>query len=134
MEQDAILFLEKFGKKYPELKETMAQRLKEWGGNSAGRKLLNIDSEGNVKPDPFFPQYIGNILQQDFSDIWTKEPTALLEQLRVHPRVLGGKCAECQYINICNGGSRSRAYAIHGDMWAEDPSCYLTEEQTKGTN
>ena len=49
----------------------------------------------------------------------------MLEKLRVHPRVLGGKCAECKYLEICNGGSRSRAYAIHGDIWAEDPSCYL---------
>jgi radical SAM protein with 4Fe4S-binding SPASM domain len=132
MEQDAILFLEKFGKKYPELKETMAQRLKEWGGNSAGRKLLNIDSEGNVKPDPFFPQYIGNILQQDFSDIWTKEPSELLQKLRIHPRDISGKCSKCDYVDICNGGSRSRAYAIYGDMWAEDPSCYLDENEIKG--
>ena len=132
MEQDAILFLEKFGKKYPDLKEKMRQRLVEWGGNSAGRKLLNIDSEGNVKPDPFFPQYIGNILQQDFSDIWTNEPLPLLQKLREHPRKISGKCSVCDEIDICNGGSRSRAYAIYGDMWAEDPSCYLTTEEIKG--
>ena len=132
MEQDAILFLEKFGQKYPDLKEKMRQRLVEWGGNSAGRKLLNIDSEGNVKPDPFFPQYIGNILQQDFSDIWTNEPLPLLQKLREHPRKISGKCSVCDEIDICNGGSRSRAYAIYGDMWAEDPSCYLTTEEIKG--
>ncbi len=131
MEQDAILFLERFGKKYPDLKEEMHNRLIKWGGNSAGRKLLNIDSEGNVKPDPFFPTYIGNILTQDFSDIWTKEPTELLQKLRVHPRDISGKCSECDYMDVCNGGSRSRAYAIYGDMWAEDPSCYLTEKEIK---
>jgi len=131
MEMDAILFLERFAKKYPDLKEEMLQRLIAWGGNSAGRKLLNIDSEGNVKPDPFFPQYIGNILQQDFSDIWTNEPIELLEKLRQHPRNISGKCADCEQIDICNGGSRSRAYAIYGDMWAEDPSCYLKPEEMK---
>ena len=131
MEQDAILFLEKFGQKYPDLKEKMRQRLVEWGGNSAGRKLLNIDSEGNVKPDPFFPQYIGNILHQDFSDIWTNEPVPLLQKLREHPRKISGKCSVCDEIDICNGGSRSRAYAIYGDMWAEDPSCYLSENEIK---
>ena len=31
------------------------KRLVNWGGNSAGRKLLNINSEGDVRPDPFFP-------------------------------------------------------------------------------
>ena len=133
MEMDAILFYDKFIVKYPEHAQEMKKRLIVWGGNAAGRKLLNIDSEGFVKPDPFFPMKIGNILRQDFGDIWTKEPTALLEKLRVHPRVLGGKCGHCQYLNICNGGSRSRAYAIHGDMWAEDPSCYLTEEKIKGS-
>jgi radical SAM protein with 4Fe4S-binding SPASM domain len=133
MEQDAILFLERFGEKYPKLKDEMKKRLISWGGNSAGRKLLNIDSEGNVKPDPFFPKTIGNILNEDFSDIWTKEPIELLQKLRVHPRKISGKCSECNFMNICNGGSRSRAYAIYGDMWAEDPSCYLTNEEIKGS-
>ncbi|RUM73213.1 MAG: radical SAM/SPASM domain-containing protein [Sulfurovum sp.] len=132
MEMDAILFYDRFVLKYPQYTEQMKQRLVEWGGNAAGRKLLNIDSEGYVKPDPFFPVNVGNILNQDFSDIWTKEPTALLKQLRVHPRVLEGKCKNCRYLNICNGGSRSRAYAIYGDMWAEDPSCYLSEDKTRG--
>jgi len=125
MEMDAILFYNRFVKEYPEYAEEMERRLIAWGGNSAGRKLLNIDSEGFVKPDPFFPKKIGNILHQDFSDIWTNEPIELLEKLRVHPRELSGKCENCKYLNICNGGSRSRAYAIYGDMWAEDPSCYL---------
>jgi len=132
MEMDAILFYDRFIQKYPEHADEMYQRLLAWGGNSAGRKLLNIESEGFVKPDPFFPVKIGNIIHQDFSDIWTNTPTELLEKLRVHPRELGGRCASCCYLPICNGGSRSRAYAIHGDLWAEDPSCYLSEEKIQG--
>jgi len=132
MEMDAILFYDRFIQKYPEHADEMYQRLLAWGGNSAGRKLLNIESEGFVKPDPFFPVKIGNIIHQDFSDIWTNMPTELLEKLRVHPRELGGRCASCCYLPICNGGSRSRAYAIHGDLWAEDPSCYLSEEKIQG--
>jgi len=132
MEMDAILFYDRFSVRYPEHAQEMKRRLITWGGNSAGRKLLNIDSEGFVKPDPFFPVKIGNILNQDFSDIWSSESTELLQKLRVHPRKLSGKCADCRYLTICNGGSRSRAYAIYGDMWAEDPSCYLTKKQTKG--
>ena len=125
MEMDSILFYDRFIKQYPQHANEMKERLIAWGGNSAGRKLLNIDAEGNVKPDPFFPTIIGNIFREDFSDIWTNRPIELLEKLRVHPRELGGKCKECNYLEICNGGSRSRAYAIYGDMWAEDPSCYL---------
>lgn len=132
MEMDAILFYDRFAEKYPQHADEMKRRLIQWGGNSAGRKLLNIDSEGFVKPDPFFPAKIGNILHQDFSDIWTNHPVPLLQKLRVHPRELLGKCKSCRYLDICNGGSRSRAYAIYGDMWAEDPSCYLSEEKIKG--
>jgi radical SAM protein with 4Fe4S-binding SPASM domain len=129
MEMDAILFLERFSKKYPNLADTMKQRLIDWGGNSAGRKLLNINSDGDVKPDPFFPHIIGNIYKSDFSDIWSNEPLEMLEKLRVHPRDIGGKCKKCKWLTICNGGSRSRAYAIYGDLWAEDPSCYLKESE-----
>ncbi len=133
MEMDSILFYNRFVEKYPQYATEMKKRLIAWGGNSAGRKLLNIDSEGNVKPDPFFPFIIGNILKEDFSDIWTNNPTEILEKLRVHPRRLGGKCKNCQYLEICNGGSRSRAYAIYDNLWAQDPSCYLTDKEIKET-
>jgi radical SAM protein with 4Fe4S-binding SPASM domain len=130
MEMDAVMFLNRFAEKYPELKETMRKRLVTWGGNSAGRKLLNINSEGDVRPDPFFPLTIGNIIEQDFGDIW--QGGELLDQLRIHPRKqIGGICANCEQIDICNGGSRARAYAITGDLWSEDPSCYLTEQERK---
>ena len=125
MEMDAIVFYDKFKAKYPQLADDMLARLKAWGGNSAGKKLLNIDSEGFVKPDPFFPYKVGNILTQDFYDIWVEHPNEILQKLRQEPRELGGKCSDCKYLDICNGGSRSRAYAIHGDLWAEDPSCYI---------
>jgi len=128
MEMDAVLFLNKFAKEYPEFKETMKDRLIKWGGNSAGRKLLNINSEGDVRPDPFFPFTIGNILKQNFGEIWQKGE--LVEKLRIHPRTyISGICGSCKVIDICNGGSRARAYAISGDLWSEDPSCYLTKEE-----
>jgi radical SAM protein with 4Fe4S-binding SPASM domain len=132
MEMDAILFLEKFAERYPGLKEEMVRRLRNWGGNSAGRKLVNIDWMGRVKPDPFFPEYIGDMTKKPFSEIWLDEKNELLERLREHPRKLGGKCAGCGVIDICNGGSRSRAWAIHGDLWAEDPSCYLADSEITG--
>ncbi len=129
MEMDAILFLQKFSEKYPHLKDEMVRRLKGWGGNSAGRKLVNIDWMGNVKPDPFFPFTLGNMTEKPFSRIWLDENNEMLTKLREHPRKLGGYCSDCGVKEICNGGSRSRAWAIHGDLWAEDPSCYLTERE-----
>jgi radical SAM protein with 4Fe4S-binding SPASM domain len=128
MEMDAVLFLDEFAKHYPELKEKMRQRLVTWGGNSAGRKLLNINSEGDVRPDPFFPMTVGNIIKENFGKIW--QNNELLDKLRVHPRTqLGGICQDCKQLDICNGGSRARAYALTGDLWSEDPSCYLTKQE-----
>ena len=124
MEMDAIVFLNRFKQIYPQYADEMERRLKSWGGNSAGVKLLNIDSEGNVKPDPFFPYTIGNILKEDFSKIWQGD-SEILQKLRKHPREISGKCENCRYLDICNGGSRSRAWAIYNDLWAQDPSCYL---------
>lgn len=132
MEMDAIVFLKKFTEKYPHLKDEMLQRLKKWGGNSAGKKLGNIDWLGRVKPDPFFPFYIGNISQKPFSEIWLNKDNEILTKLRKYPREISGICSNCGVTDICNGGSRSRAYAVHNDLWAEDSSCYLTYEEKKG--
>ncbi len=128
MEMDAVMFYNKFAQKYPNLKEKMRERLVKWGGNSAGRKLLNINSEGDVRPDPFFPLIVGNIIHQDFGAIW--QSGKLLDELRIHPRKqISGTCSTCKQIDICNGGSRARAYAITGDLWSEDPSCYLNQKE-----
>ncbi len=132
MEMDAVLFLKKFAQRYPHLKDEMAKRLLKWGGNSAGVKLGNIDWLGRVKPDPFFPFVIGNITERPFSEIWCDDKNEMLTRLRERPRRLGGICSECGVVDVCNGGSRSRAYAIHGDLWAEDPSCYLNDEERRG--
>jgi radical SAM protein with 4Fe4S-binding SPASM domain len=127
MEMDAIALNGQFSVRYPQYAAAMQARLIRWGGNSAGRKLVNIDSFGNVKPDPFFPVVMGSIKEQSFGEIWNNGTTELNLLLRTHPRVLEGACKECEYISICNGGSRARAYAVHGALNATDPSCYKDE-------
>jgi len=129
MEMDSIIFIEEFAKRYPKHREKLIQKLKKWGGNSAGRNLVNINHLGDVKPDPFFPFVIGNITQKPFSQIWKNEDDELLQRLREFPRRLNGVCKNCKVIDICNGGSRSRAWAISGNLWDEDPSCYLSESE-----
>ena len=125
MEMDAIRLLDRFSQKYPEFSEKLKQKLISWGGNSAGRNLLNINSEGDVKPDPFFPEIIGNVFEKPFDKIWQDKDNLLLQKLREFPRKLEGKCQNCEFINICNGGSRARAWAVYDNLWAEDPSCYV---------
>lgn len=129
MEMDSILLLQKFEKEYKEFAPILKEKLISWAGNSAGSRLGNMDWLGNVKPDPFFPRTIGNYLEKDFDKVWLDEENDLLTRLREKPRQISGKCSKCSYISICNGGSRARAYAISGDLWAEDPSCYLSEQE-----
>jgi radical SAM protein with 4Fe4S-binding SPASM domain len=131
MEMDAIMLLERFKKMHPTFVDSLTNKLKQWGGNSAGVRLGNMDWEGNVKPDPFFPSYIGNYLENSFEDVWNNNQNEIIKNLRQTPRQIGGKCANCKYIDICNGGSRSRAFAIYEDLWAQDPSCYLTDEEIR---
>ncbi|MDI6786552.1 MAG: radical SAM protein [bacterium] len=98
--------------------------LKMHGGCSAGKKIANIDSFGNVHPCQFWPEVsLGNIKQQKFSQIWNNKNCSLLNMLRDKEKHLKGKCQDCDYNNIC-GGCRIRAYVKYGDYWAEDPACY----------
>ena len=36
---------------------------------------------------------------------------------------------KCRFLNICGGNFRARAEAFYGDEWAQDPACYLTDEE-----
>jgi radical SAM protein with 4Fe4S-binding SPASM domain len=49
--------------------------------------------------------------------------------LKNRRKLLKGRCAGCRYIDICNGNLRVRAEAVFGDVWAEDPACYLTDNE-----
>ena len=48
---------------------------------------------------------------------------------RQEPRPVKGRCSECEYLAICGGNTRTRAFAQSGDVWAEDPGCYLTDAE-----
>ena len=43
---------------------------------------------------------------------------------------LQGKCGACEFKEIC-GGSRARAYAVTGNMFAEDPCCNYVPPQLR---
>jgi len=43
--------------------------------------------------------------------------------------LLKGRCAECRYLDFCNGNFRTRAEAVTGDFWESDPACYLTDKE-----
>ncbi len=114
----------------PEHVETLRKQLLRWGGNSSGINIANIDNLGTVHPDTMWWDYsIGNVKQRLFSEIWQDSSDPLMAGLKASKRPLEGRCAECQYLSICGGNSRTRAWQLTGNPWAEDPGCYLSDEE-----
>lgn len=100
------------------------------GGDSSWSGIANIDSRGFVYPDQFWHTIaFGNIRTKKFSEIWNDTSNKFAAQLKERRIYLKGRCSRCKYIDICNGNSRARAEAVYGDIWQEDPACYLTEEE-----
>ena len=100
------------------------------GGNNAGIRIGAVDELGNVHADQFWQHYsFGNVLQRKFGDIWLDTSEPLMRGLKDRKGLLKGRCARCQYLELCNGNLRVRAEAVFGDIWAEDPACYLTDDE-----
>lgn len=106
------------------------QLLRMNGGNSTGVGIGCVSWDGNVLPDQFWRQHtLGNVRQRKFSEIWTDGAPGLLANLRRRKELLTGRCARCRWLDICNGNFRSRAQAATGNLWGDDPACYLTDAE-----
>ncbi len=127
---DGVYLLYWIARNFPERLQHVHQRLQQWGGNSSGVNISNIDNLGNVHPDTFWWDYnLGNVKQRPFSQIWTDTSDPLMAGLKSSPRPLKGRCGACQHRDICGGNTRVRAWQLTGDAWQEDPACYLTDEE-----
>ncbi len=105
-------------------------KLAEWGGNASGVNVANIDNLGNVHPDTmWWDCTLGNVRGRPFSAIWTDTRHPIMAGLKARPREIKGRCGTCAYFDICGGNTRTRALKTSGDPWAEDPGCYLTDEE-----
>ncbi len=100
------------------------------GGNNSGIGIGSVSWDGNVYADQFWRNHsLGNIKQQSFSEIWNETGHPLIGSLRNRKPLLKGRCSGCVWKDVCNGNMRVRAEAVHNDIWAEDPACYLTEQE-----
>jgi Fe-coproporphyrin III synthase len=116
----------------PERARKIIDLLRINGGNNSGVRIGAVDNLGNVHPDQFWwDQNLGNVRQRKFGDIWMDTSQPLLKGLKNRKALLKGKCAICQYVDLCNGNLRVRAEAVYNDVWAEDPACYLTEDEVR---
>ncbi len=100
------------------------------GGNRSGIAFGEVDPQGNVHPDQF-TQHItfGNVRDRKIEEIWTDVSHPIMAGLKDRKALLKGRCAACQYLDMCNGNFRTRAEAVTGDFWESDPACYLTDEE-----
>lgn len=127
---DGPFLLQWAERNFPQEAEALRQRLVNWGGNASGEHIANIDNLGNVHPDTFWWDHdLGNVCQRPFSSIWRDPLDPLMEGFRQRPRPVKGRCSACQYLSICNGNTRVRAWKVSGDPWEEDPGCYLTNQE-----
>ncbi len=87
-----------------------------------------------VVGDQFWRHHsFGNIRKRPFSEIWTDTSEPLMQRLKEKKKYVTGRCATCQWLDICGGNFRVRAEAATGDLWAPDPACYLTDEEISET-
>ena len=116
--------------RFPQWAPTLRERLVAWGGNSSGVNVANIDNLGHVHPDTMWWHHkLGDVRERPFSDIWSDLSDPLMAGLKAKPRKVEGRCATCQHFDICDGNTRVRAQQLTGNAWAEDPGCYLTDEE-----
>jgi AdoMet-dependent heme synthase len=86
---------------------------------AGGSGFVFISHRGEVQPSGFLPVSAGNVRQRSLVDIYRTAP--LFTGLR-DPDRLRGRCGGCEFRRVC-GGSRARAYAVTGDLYAEEPAC-----------
>jgi len=89
-----------------------------------------INAEGGVSPCPMFLDHViaGNVLDTHLYDILYKSE---MFQKITDRKNLEGKCGKCKYKFTC-GGCRVMAYYYTGNIYAEDPTCFiddLTEDE-----
>jgi heme d1 biosynthesis radical SAM protein NirJ len=127
---DGVYLLFWVRRRFPALEAQLRAKLAQWGGNSSGVNVANIDNLGNVHPDTFWWHYsVGNVRARPFSEIWCDTSEPLMAGLKASPRTIKGRCGECRYFDICGGNTRVRAQQLTGDAWQEDPACYLSDEE-----
>lgn len=88
-------------------------------GINDGKGFVFISHLGEIFPSGFLPVSAGNIRKQSLAGLYRHSP--LFMALR-NSENLKGKCGACEFREVC-GGSRARAYALTGDIFAEEPCC-----------
>jgi heme d1 biosynthesis radical SAM protein NirJ len=127
---DGPYLLQWVQRRFPQWHDALRAHLVAWGGNSSGVNVANIDNLGDVHPDTMWWHHsLGNVRRRPFSAIWSDTSEPLMAGLKARPRPVQGRCRQCAHLDICGGNTRVRAQQVTGDAWAEDPGCYLDDDE-----
>lgn len=127
------VYLRMLREEHPRAPEVL-ELLKMNEGNNSGRGIGCVSWDGEVYADQFWRHHsFGNVCERPFSEIWTDMSDPLMARLKNKKLYVTGRCATCQWLDICGGNFRVRAEAATGDLWAPDPACYLTDEEIAKT-
>jgi len=110
--------------------EQVLRLLRANGGNASGIGIAAIGWDGEVHADQFWRHAsFGNVTERPFSRIWTDTSHPLMARLKDRRGRLRGRCRRCRFLDACNGNMRVRAEAAGGDIWGDDPACYLSDQE-----
>ena len=89
-------------------------------GCSAGYGSITILSNGDVYPCRRLNIHCGNLLDQDFSDIYYSKEFQGLRNLNN----VNKACHSCPFFLECHGGAKCIACAYFGSPFSPDPQCW----------
>ena len=104
-----------------------------WQGCQAGRFVLGIEANGDVKGCPSLPSapYVGGNLRRDrLADLWARSAELRFSRDRTEAE-LWGFCAGCYYASVCRGGCSWTAHTLLGRR-GNMPYCYHRAETLAG--
>ena len=105
-------------------------RVDYWKGCQAGRHVLGIESNGDVKGCPSLPSapYVGgNLRHQSLRQIWEETQELAFARER-GTEDLWGRCKDCYYAPVCKGGCSWTAHTLLGKT-GNMPYCHHRAEQ-----
>ena len=122
--------------RFPERVAHLRAKLEQWGGNSSGVNVANIDNLGQRASRYLLvalharqrarAAVLGDLARPVRPDHGRTESSSRARS--------GGDAPPARTSTICGGNTRVRALQLTGNPWAEDPGCYLTDEEIGVTN
>lgn len=88
-------------------------------GLNDGKGIMFVGHTGWIYPSGFLPLVCGLFPLHHVVDVYQR--SGVFRALRQADR-LEGKCGACEFRTLC-GGSRARAYALTGNLFAQEPDC-----------